>query len=451
MGPQDPYPANIYAGSQYSTSAYAPPYSANASMGPSYSINTSADLQNHLYSTNTHLGVQGLPYSANANIGAHGAHLGQHGPLYFATVGPQDPSYFPTIHLGSQGPVYSTNVNMGLQGPPYPTNTFVDTLLHTDSTVANYSGPSPYTKHLVHTFNNDFIQPFWELPATLGHAIPASLSATTALGVHHSTSSTRQSFVGNLSHNPTSLSVSTSTKELHFFQCCEFFPFIISLIEKVCILAAFKGQLTKYGLRNWLSAITAVSEILCTLLREMTLPYISSDVATRAMAEGIFKCVRRSPNYDLQLENSKYWKRLLPNISCHGAAEWNYKQFIDKETRLKHQVMHQLCEVFLCFNGHLLYQAKFLVMNQNTFGGPSKFNGIYDANTLPSKALADWWCTFSDDYSFGIYHLMKQNKMMGQCVMVSLYCCYFEVLDYVILLWFRWFYLAMTHWLKLSA
>ena len=158
----------------------------------------------------------------------------------------------------------------------------------------------------MHTFNNNFTQPFWELPATLGHATPASLPATTALGVHHSTSSTRQFFVGNPSHNPTSLSVSTSTEELHFCQCCELFPSIISLIEKVCILAAFKGQLTNYGLRNWLSAISAALEILCTSLKETTLSYISCDVAARAMAEGIFECAKRSPNYDLQLEDSKY-------------------------------------------------------------------------------------------------------------------------------------------------
>ena len=321
MGSQDPYSANIYAGPQYSARTYAPPYSANASVGPSYSTNTSADPQNHSYSTNANLGAQGLPYSANANIGAHGppystnAHLGPQGPPYFTTVGPQDPSYSPNANLGSQGPAYSTNVNVGPQGPPYPTNTFVavvpslqpyHTLSHTGSTVADYSGSSAYTKHLVHTFNNNFTQPFWEPPATLGHATPASLPATTALGVHHSTSSTGQFFVGNPLHNPTSLSVSTSAEELHFCQCCEFFPSIISLIEKVCILAAFKGRLTNYGLRNWLSAISATLEILCASLKETMPSYISCDVAARAMAEGIFECAKRSPNYDLQLEDSKY-------------------------------------------------------------------------------------------------------------------------------------------------
>jgi len=82
--------------------------------------------------------------------------------------------------------------------------------------------------------------------------------------------------------------------------------------------------------------------------------------------------------------------------------------------------MHQLREVFSRFNGHLLYQAKFLVVNQNTFGGPSNSNGIYDADALPSKALSDWWCTFSDDHGFGIFHSVKQDEMTGQYAVVSL-------------------------------
>ena len=124
---------------------------------------------------------------------------------------------------------------------------------------------------------------------------------------------------------------------LHLCQFGEFFPSIISFIEKVSIFSGIQWLINYYSLRNWLLEISAVSEILCTLLKETTLSYMLSNLVTRAMAKGIF--------------DGKYQNQSLSNISCK--LGWSIGWY-------------QLHEVFSCFNGHLLYEEKFLVKNQNT-------------------------------------------------------------------------------------
>ena len=110
----------------------------------------------------------------------------------------------------------------------------------------------------------------------------------------------------------------------------------------------------------------------------------------------------------------------LPDISHRGAAGWSYENFTSKD-RTKHVLVHQLCEVFSRFKGHLLYQAKFVIMNQNTFGRPHNTNGIYHADALPSTDLASWWYMVSNDHGFGIFHSVKLDKVTGQYIMVSWY------------------------------
>ena len=108
-------------------------------------------------------------------------------------------------------------------------------------------------------------------------------------------------------------------------------------------------------------------------------PLVLCDIATKAMADRIFKCAKKAPDYDFQLEDCKCPESLLPDVSCCRAAGWDYRQFTNKG-RDKHMVMHQLHKVFSQFNGHLLYQAKHIVVNQDIFGGPSHTNGIYNAD-----------------------------------------------------------------------
>ena len=173
-----------------------------------------------------------------------------------------------------------------------------------------------------------------------------------------------------------------------------------------------------YGFPNWMSAISTAMESLCVSLKETTPPYILCDIATKAMADGIFECAKKSPGFDLQLEDCKCPELLLPDVSHCRAAGWDYRQFTNKG-RHKHLVMHQLREVFSRFNRHLLYQAKRVVVNQDIFGSPSHPNGIYSINALPSTELANWWCTFSDDYGFGIFHSVKQDEVMREYTMVK--------------------------------
>lgn len=105
------------------------------------------------------------------------------------------------------------------------------------------------------------------------------------------------------------------------------------------------GRMTNYGFTKWLSAIDTTVESLCVSLKETTLLYILCDVATKAMADGIFECAKKAPDYDLQLEDCKCPELFLPDVSCCRAVGWDYRQFTNKG-RHKHMVMHQLCKVF---------------------------------------------------------------------------------------------------------
>lgn len=223
MRPQSlPYPVNANLGGQ------SLPYSANANTGSSYSANTNVGPQVSQYSTNANMGPQGLPYPPGANLGPPGL-------LYSTDVGPQGSSYSPNANLGP----YSANV--GPQGPPYPTSSFVAgvpslhsySILHIDSTIIDYMGPSPYTNHLVSTFNNDFMQPFWEPPATFGQTVTGFPAATAPPPMQNPTSVTSgASPVGNPPNNMTNPSIPLSIKEPHFCHCHKLFPLVISLIEK---------------------------------------------------------------------------------------------------------------------------------------------------------------------------------------------------------------------------
>ena len=212
---------------------YAPPYFANTDIGPSYSVNPNANSQDPLYSTNTNVHPQPR-YSVNANVGPQSllyspsVNMGSQSLPHSANanVGPQGLPYFPNANLGSQGLPYSADV--GPQGPLYPTG-FVaaapslhpyNPSSHIDPTVIDFddTGPSPYARHLVSTFNNDFSRPFWEPPTTVGQTMLASFPVATAVPVPHSAGSTSgESSVGNPP-------MPSSIKGLHFCQCCEFLP-----------------------------------------------------------------------------------------------------------------------------------------------------------------------------------------------------------------------------------
>jgi len=51
------------------------------------------------------------------------------------------------------------------------------------------------------------------------------------------------------------------------------------------------------GLVNWMLAIRGATEQLCNLFTEGPTVLIRSTIAEEALAESIFTCVKRSPNY----------------------------------------------------------------------------------------------------------------------------------------------------------
>jgi len=64
-------------------------------------------------------------------------------------------------------------------------------------------------------------------------------------------------------------------------------------------------QLNDRGLKNWTSVFVRTFEILCTVLRDTPTINFTREPTEKALAEAIFDCAKRSPGYNVCLEDCK--------------------------------------------------------------------------------------------------------------------------------------------------
>ena len=96
------------------------------------------------------------------------------------------------------------------------------------------------------------------------------------------------------------------------------------------------------------------------------------------------------------------------HISWHGVADMDYNSIVTDKN--KHTVIDDIHnEVARQFMKHLWCQAKFIIVNY----GALNSNGIFDVNDLIELNLFEWWTTYNDDYSFGIFTQRCKMKQHG--------------------------------------
>ena len=69
---------------------------------------------------------------------------------------------------------------------------------------------------------------------------------------------------------------------------------------------------------------------------------------------------------------------------------------------------------------HIWSKAKYGIHNQNGSNGlPSHANGIVGGTIPINDMLMAWWCQYSVNHGYGIFHLAKQDPTTDTCTLVS--------------------------------
>ena len=69
---------------------------------------------------------------------------------------------------------------------------------------------------------------------------------------------------------------------------------------------------------------------------------------------------------------------------------------------------------------HIWSKAKYGIHNQNgTNGLPSHANSIVGGTIPINDMLMAWWCQYSVNHRYGIFHLAKQDPTSDTCTLVS--------------------------------
>lgn len=199
---------------------------------------------------------------------------------------------------------------------------------------------------------------------------------------------------------------------------------ILSFSNKLIhILVTVTEPMRERGLVNWPSAICGATEELCTIFREGPTIFIQPRIAEEALAESIFNCVKRSPNYHWVPEDGGFWNSDHQfYVLSLATVEWpeNLRTTFNN-SKFKALVMKELCETPARVSLYLWNRAKYLIQNQTGFNGQFPHNnGIISNNSPVDANLVDWWCTWSDDYGYGIFHQGQWDPVLSKYTLVSL-------------------------------
>lgn len=197
-----------------------------------------------------------------------------------------------------------------------------------------------------------------------------------------------------------------------------------------CNLAKVTRPMKARGLANWTSAIQGATAELCDLFTEGPTVLIRSNTAEEALAESIFTCAKRSPNYNWMPEESlvdgkfrnTYHSFYVLSLATVRLSEKMTLQTTLNSSKFKTILVKELTETSGRISLHLWWRAKHLIHNQTGFDGQDPHdNGIFLANIPVDEDLVKWWCDFSDEHGYGIFHQAQWDPVNLKYVMVGLH------------------------------
>lgn len=93
-------------------------------------------------------------------------------------------------------------------------------------------------------------------------------------------------------------------------------------------------------------------------------------------------------------------------------------------------VIEQLQDTAHRFKDHLWTQSTYLILNNHGLCGQDINDcGIFDAGEAVNKQLVTFWCTWDDDYGYGIFHSWRYSEQDGFVVVRACYMLWMSHVD----------------------
>ena len=85
-------------------------------------------------------------------------------------------------------------------------------------------------------------------------------------------------------------------------------------------------------------------------------------------------------------------------------------------------VVNELIETAHRFTEHMWLQSTFIVLNNNGLcGQDSNDSSLFNAGGTIDHQLVEFWCTWNNEYGYGIFHSWRYSEQDGFVVVSTCY------------------------------